>query len=290
MKLGTIPLRLPSSPATAGQHQLVRSPMARISTTALAALIFGCGSAFAQTTPGLPSIGMTSPLGIGPSVPVPPTRIPLGSVEMRVPGVSPLAPGTSPAGLMSGTNVTCGGIGGSVPEASFGMTSSTTETSYGTGNPMAGTSSGTGTSTDGTSVSPSVFDGGGTTGTASGTCPVTAGTSLGNPAESASSPTMNSVANVGRIGIPLGATELGAGGLGPMPSNLSLATSSVTTLQTPGTAAPALPSLATSSATTLQTLGTTAPALGATSLRPTTGSTTTGNSLPSGSTTAGSLQ
>jgi hypothetical protein len=81
---------------------------------------------------------------------------------------------------------------------------------------MMGSSVGTGMSSAGTSGSTMLFDGGGITGTASGTCSPSGGSSLAGPAASASSPTMmGSVSAGGRVGIPMGSTELGAGGLSP---------------------------------------------------------------------------
>jgi hypothetical protein len=93
----------------------------------------------------------------------------------------------------------------------------------------------------GTSGSSTLFDGGGSVGTASGTCASITGNTFGQPAASASSPTgMASPSTVGRVGIPLGSTELGVGGLSPMPDVLS-----------PNPSAP------------LSTLGTTCPTTGA---------------------------
>jgi hypothetical protein len=59
-----------------------------------AAVLLGCGSAFAQIggmsiLPGLSPLGMTSPLGIGPGSPVAPTNLPLGATELASLGVSP---------------------------------------------------------------------------------------------------------------------------------------------------------------------------------------------------------
>ena len=66
--------------------------------------------------------------------------------------------------------------------------------------------------------SSALFDGGGTMGNASGTCMGAAGGSTAGPASSASSPTgMGLGSPVGRVGIPLGSTELGVGGLSPPP-------------------------------------------------------------------------
>jgi hypothetical protein len=93
-----------------------------------------------------------------------------------------------------------------MPQTSFGMG----------GSSMTGTSSGTGTSTADMS---SLFDGGGMTGTASGACASIGSGSLAGPAAPASSGGgMGSVSTVGRVGIPLGATELGSGGLSPPPA------------------------------------------------------------------------
>jgi hypothetical protein len=59
-------------------------------------------------------------------------------------------------------------------------------------------------------------------GTASGTCAAIGSNSLAGPAASASSPTgMGSAPSVSRLGIPLGSTELGAGGLSPPPTLVS---------------------------------------------------------------------
>ena len=71
-----------------------------------------------------------------------------------------------------------------------------------------------------------VFDG--STGTVSGTCLSGANMALARPTASASSPTgMIAAAPVGRVGIPMGATELGAGGLSPPPVALTDSSSSL---------------------------------------------------------------
>jgi hypothetical protein len=179
--------------------------MRRGLVAAVLTVLSGCNPVFAQVAGmGSPTsaIGATSPLGIGPSSPVPPTGLRLGTTEVPTRGVSPMNPAPSPT-MRSLTS--CGGIGGSIPEASFGVASSST-----------GTTSGMGTSSAGTAGSALLFDGGGTAGSASGTCGGAAGSSLAGPAASGSS-------SVGRIGIPLGATELGVGGVSaapvvPMPS------------------------------------------------------------------------
>lgn len=174
--------------------------MTRLLMAAMVAALLGCGSAVAQiggigTSPGASPLGMTSPLGIGPAPAVAPTGIPLGATELASPGVSPMTSGVSPVGPATGS--ACSGLGG----------------------PM---SSGIATSTAGTSGSTTLFDGGGTAGTASGTCAGITSSPLSGPAASASSPTgMGSASSVARVGIPLGSTELGTGGLSPPPDVLT---------------------------------------------------------------------
>jgi hypothetical protein len=189
-------------------------PMTRLLIAALAGALLGCGTASAQVgaVPSAPSpLGMTSPLGIGPAPAVPPTGIPLGATELTSPGVSPTTSGTSPLGPAALSTITCNGI-----NAMAGNLSGASS--------LTGGSSSTGTSTPGTPGTPSIsgsstlFDGGGTVGTASGTCAGITGNTSAQPAASASSPTgMALPSAVGRVGIPLGSTELGVGGLSPMP-------------------------------------------------------------------------
>ena len=181
----------------------------------LTAVLLASGSASAQIGGIGPSgspLGMTSPLGIGPAPAVPRTGIPMGATELSTPGVSPMTSGTSPLGAAPGNITTCSSIGGSLPQVSSGM-----------GGSMAGISSSSAMSATGTPGSSALFDGGGTMGNASGTCMGVAGGSTAGPASSASSPTgMGLGSPVGRVGIPLGSTELGVGGLSPPPDVLTL--------------------------------------------------------------------
>ena len=176
----------------------------------LTAVLLASGSASAQIGGIGPSgspLGMTSPLGIGPAPAVPRTGIPMGATELSTPGVSPMTSGTSPLGAAPGNITTCSSIGGSLPQVSSGM-----------GGSIPGISSSSAMSATGTPGSSALFDGGGTMGNASGTCMGVAGGSTAGPASSASSPTgMGLGSPVGRVGIPLGSTELGVGGLSPPP-------------------------------------------------------------------------
>ena len=215
-----------------------------VATTAT--VLLGCWPAYAQVGgmgifPG-PALGMTSPLGVGPGSPVAPTRIPMGATELTSSGVSPLTSGASPLGLAIGGIATCSGAGGSLPQASPGM-----------GTSMSGTSFNTGMSTAGTVGSTTIFDGGGTSGSASGTCAGTAGApSAGSAVPSTG--IMGSTSSVSRLGIPLGSTEIGVGGLSPpsvalTPNPLAPLMTLTPLVVTPNPTAP------------LSTLGSTAPCL-----------------------------
>jgi hypothetical protein len=217
----------------------------RASTAVMLGALFVCDSpAFAQDST-MPSVGMTSPLGIGPASPVAPVGVPLGATAIQEPGVSPLTSGGSPVVATTTTSPACRASGGAIPESSYGIGSSTPgmstgaeSLSSGMGGPMDGTSYGTGISTAGTSMSTTTFDGGGMAGSASGTCtPIDTG-SLAGPAASASSPTGVSVAPLGRVGIPMGSTQLGAGGLSPMPTISTTSTLPLSTTPCPTTGMP----------------------------------------------------
>jgi hypothetical protein len=194
---------LPASPdltvdGTGGEQNEENTAMTRLAMTALALLILGSGCASAQLSGSAPSpLGITSPLGIGPALPMPGTGIPLGSTELGSFGVSPTTSGISPLGLVpTGSMATCSGV-----------------------NSAAGNVSGTsgGASMPAMPGSVNLFDGGGTIGTASGTC-ASVTTGLSSPAASASSPTgMAASSAAGRVGIPMGSTELGVGGVSPLP-------------------------------------------------------------------------
>jgi hypothetical protein len=121
-------------------------------------------------------LGTTSPLGVGPEMPVAPTGITLGATELSSPGLSPTL------GPMIGGSSSCSGGRNSMSRAST-----------------------------------SAFDGGGFAGTASGTCSQTNGSTSAGPASSGSLPDIGSASSVGGAGIPLGATELGVGGVSGPP-------------------------------------------------------------------------
>jgi hypothetical protein len=150
------------------------------------------------SAPGPSPLGITSPLGTGPQAPVAPVGIPLGATELSNLGVSPTPSGVPSTGPVTSSAPFCAGFGSSIPQASLGSTIAIP------GQPAAN----------------STFDGGGITGNASGTCGVGGATNLALPSASASSPTgMGPAPRVGQVGIPMGATELGAGGISPPPTD-----------------------------------------------------------------------
>jgi hypothetical protein len=149
--------------------------------------LLGATPALAQ--PALPPLGIASPLGIGPGAPVPPVGVPLGATQLMTPGVSPALAGSVPQSAITGSNSACGG--------SAALTT-------GISDPAA------------------LFDAGMSAGTASGAC-LASGGGTANPAATASSPTgMGGLAAVGRVGIPMGSSELDPGGLSPPPPATTL--------------------------------------------------------------------
>ena len=187
------------------------------------------GAAIAQVGMGAvtPPLGVTSPLGIGAAAPVGATGLPLGATELATPGVSPMTSSSSASSAMTMTTPSaCSSTMGAMQTAASGMGNSTSGTAS-----LPGESSATG-AISGTSAPTPLFDGTGIAGTASGTC-ASATTASSSPTASASSPTVGSRTTVGRVGIPLGSTELGTGGLSPLPDP---------TLQSQSTVVPTGPS------------------------------------------------
>src|SRR5712672_2079490 len=118
--------------------------------------LFASNAAIAQVS-GMasptPSIGATSPLGLGTGSTVSPTGIPLGSTEIASPGVSP-APGDATGTIaMPSSSSTCSTIG-TAPSSMFGSTASFDGggMAMGTAAPATAATSGT-MATSGTSAS-----------------------------------------------------------------------------------------------------------------------------------------
>lgn len=153
----------------------------------LAAMVLsGATPALAQSA--LPPLGIASPLGIGPGAPVAPVGVPLGATQLMTPGTGTVPAGIVPQSAITGSNSACGG--------SAALTT-------GISDPTA------------------LFDAGMSAGTVSGACLAAGGNT--RPAATASSPTgMGIPAAVGRVGIPMGSSELDPGGLSPPPPTTML--------------------------------------------------------------------
>jgi hypothetical protein len=164
--------------------------------TTLAALLLGCGAAFAQMAPaivGAPAMGATSPLGIlGATSSVGPVGIPMGATELAPGGLSP-----APLDPTASTD----------PCFSAGVSSTTTgSTSTFDGSGMnPGTTQGL--ASFGLSSGPMGLSGSCGPGTSAGTASGTASTSILGGATTGALP---------GGGIPLGATELNNAGVSPM--------------------------------------------------------------------------
>jgi hypothetical protein len=87
-----------------------RRPMRFPLVAAVIPALFICSAAMAQVT-GMasptPTIGATSPLGMGTGSAVSPTGIPLGSTEIASPGISPAPTGVTGTISMPSSGTTC---------------------------------------------------------------------------------------------------------------------------------------------------------------------------------------
>jgi hypothetical protein len=186
--------------------------MRRAFIAAWGIVLFSYAPVFAQIgdspTPGLDP---TSPLGMTPGSSVPPVAIPMGATELASPGLSPAF--TDTIG-MTGTGTACSTMGSSSSGAS------------GSGTPYDGGGLGMGTATA-APLPGSV--------TTSGICNANTSSAAASATMSSPSPT-----SVSRTGIPLGAVELGTGGLSGtlVPSSPVLTMSPAPIVAMPGSSAP----------------------------------------------------
>src|SRR6266849_1466064 len=219
---------------------------------------FVCNVAMAQVS-GMagptPTIGATSPLGIGAGSSVSQTGIPLGSTEIASPGISPSPTGVTGTIAMPGSGTTCSTLGTS-PSSMFGSTASFDGGGMGVGTaaPATAATSGSSTSsgmsaTSGVSTTSGMLDTSGSSGMCgSGSSSVT----------SSSTPTSPTVPGDGaRTGIPVGSTEIGNLGV-----SSAAAVPTIGVLPTVGTAplVPTMPTISspsTVSSTTTSTVGNT---------------------------------
>jgi hypothetical protein len=169
-----------------------------------------CNVAMAQVS-GManptPTLGATSPLGMGTGSAVSPTGIPLGSTEIASPGVSP-APGDATGTIaMPSSSTTCSTIG-TAPSSMFGSTASFDGGGMGVGTAAPATAATSGTmATSGMSTSSGMPTTSGMLETSglSGMCG-----SGSNSIASSSAPTSPTTpGGAARTGIPLGSVEIG---------------------------------------------------------------------------------
>ena len=103
-----------------------RMPMRFSLIAAILPALVICNAAMAQVsgmaTP-TPTMGATSPLGLGTGSTVSPTGIPLGATEIASPGISPAPTGVTGTIAMPSSSTTCSTLGTS-PSGMFGSTAS----------------------------------------------------------------------------------------------------------------------------------------------------------------------
>src|SRR5216684_2910442 len=101
-----------------------RMPMRFSLIAAVLPALFVCNGAMAQVS-GMaaptPTMGATSPLGLGMGSSVSPTGIPMGATEIASPGVSPMPTSVTGAIAMPGSGTTCSTAGTS-PSGMYGST------------------------------------------------------------------------------------------------------------------------------------------------------------------------
>jgi hypothetical protein len=150
-----------------------------------------------------PTMGATSPLGVTTGSSVSPTGIPLGSIELAAPGVSPLPADPTATTTMPNTGTICSTMGTS-PSGMYGSTAT-----YDGGGVAIGSTSPSTTGMSGTSTSSGTptTSGISTTSGLMGMC----GSGSGSIASS-STPTSTAPTTPGgapRTGLPLGSVEIG---------------------------------------------------------------------------------
>jgi hypothetical protein len=168
--------------------------------------VFLCSAAMAQVS-GMasptPTIGATSPFGMGMDSAVSPTGIPLGSTEIASPGVSPAPAGVTGTISMPSSGATCSTIG-AAPSEMYGSTATYDGggMTMGTATPATGANLGT-MATSGTSTSSGMLD----TAGLSGMCGSGSSSVASSSAPTSTTPT--TAGGAARTGIPLGSTEIG---------------------------------------------------------------------------------
>jgi hypothetical protein len=212
--------------------------------------LLSCNVAMAQvgaTATPTPTLGATSPLGLGTGSTVSPTGIPFGATEIASPGISPApADATGTISMPTSIGTTCSTVG-TAPSSMFGSTTSFDGGGMAVGTASPATAATAGTSSSGLSMSTAIPATSGVSTTSgmletsgmSGMCG-----SGSSSIASSSTPTSTSPITPGgaaRTGIPLGSTEIGNLGVssaamvptpGPFATTMGLTTGTPATVTT----------------------------------------------------------
>jgi hypothetical protein len=245
-----------------------RAPMRFSLIGAVVPALFVCNVAIAQVsgmaTP-TPTIGATSPLGIGTGSTVSPTGIPLGSTELVSPGISPAPTYSTGTIAMPGNGTTCSTVG-TAPSGMYGSTATYDGggMAMGTATPATAATSGMATSSGmSTSSGISATSGMSTTSGMMETSGLSGMCGSGSSSiASSSTPTSTSPTTPGgaaRTGLPLGSIEIGNLGV-----SSAAAVPTISVFPTVGTAplVPTMPTVTSPpavSSTTTSTVGNTLP-------------------------------
>jgi hypothetical protein len=239
--------RLPArheGPGGQGERCFRRNPSVRLISDKLSMKRFWvaavglpllCSPAFAQVEVGdplaaMPTVGVTSPLGISPGGSVGATGIPLGATELTSPGLSPTPTGgvtgtiaipTSGAITTSGTTCSTGGIS---PSGMYGSTASYDGGGMAVGTVTPATAATTDpTATPGTSTSSQMLIAPGSTSSGmldtsgmSGMCGSGSSSIALSSTPTSTAPTVPG--GGARTGIPLGSYEIGNLGVSSVPA------------------------------------------------------------------------
>lgn len=215
-----------------------------------------CNVAMAQVS-GMasptPTLGATSPLGVGTGSTVSPTGIPLGSTELASPGISPAPTYSTGTIAMPSNSTTCSTLG-SAPSGMYGSTSTYdgggmatgTSTAATPGSSVMSTSSGI-SATSGMSTTSGMLE----TSGLSGMCG-----SGSSSIASSSTPTSTSPTTPGgaaRTGLPLGSIEIGNLGVSSPAAVPTLSVSPYVSTVGPSALVPTMPTVASPSAVSSST-------------------------------------